>query len=385
MTCAHFGACGGCSLQHLTYAVQLAQRTKEFERAIGLPVVSPMIGMPVESDGMPWGFRQKVSFVFGGDARGALVMGHYARGSKRIIPIRQCPVHSARGNRIAFALRDRLAHAGIRAADGNRAGILRHLIVRTTRDDREAVAMLVVRRNDPVLRPPLRAFMASTDRPDGFFVNINEKPGPFIVGPRTIKIAGANHVRESHLGPAFLISPTAFFQTNVVAAGHLVRLVLAAVGPARRVLDLYSGSGLFSLPLAKRGTRVLAVEENRHAVKDAEANRRLNRIPEDRLRLICARVEDAIPRLLKESFDALVLDPPRDGCTPAVLSAVFSRLAPRTVIYVSCNPSVLARELPDILDAGYEMVSAQPVDMFPHTDHVEAVTVFSRLAKPRRI
>ena len=152
MTCAHFGTCGGCSLQHLTYAAQLERRTQRFSQAIGQPV-PPMIGMPVQRDGMPWGFRQKVSFVFGSGARGSLVMGHYARGSKRIVPIRECPVHSPRGNRIAFALRDRLAHAGISAA-GARAGILRHLIVRTTRDDREAVAMLVVTRNDKALRSP---------------------------------------------------------------------------------------------------------------------------------------------------------------------------------------------------------------------------------------
>jgi 23S rRNA (uracil1939-C5)-methyltransferase len=379
VTCAHFGVCGGCSLQHLDYPEQLSTRTQVFAHAIRSPIVAPMIAMPIASDGMPWAFRQKVSFVFGADARGRLIMGHYARGSKRIIPVRECPVHSSRGNRIAFALRDRLAAAGIRAATAPRSGNLRHIVVRTTRDDREAVAMLVVRRNDPVLRSPIRAFMGSSERADGFFVNVNDKPGPLMVGERTIKIAGTGHVKE-RVGASFLISPTAFFQTNVVAAGHLVRLVSEAVGSARRVLDLFSGGGLFALSLAANGARVIAVEENRQAVKDAEANRRLNRIPEDRLRLVCARVEEAVPRLMRESFDAVVLDPPRDGCSPAVLSAVFSRLAPPRVVYVSCNPTALARELPTIAGAGYSLVSAQPVDMFPHTDHIEAVAVFARLS-----
>jgi 23S rRNA (uracil1939-C5)-methyltransferase len=378
VTCVHFGSCGGCSLQHLTYSEQLAKRTQQFERATGLPVASPMIAMPVKPDGMPWGFRQKVSFVFGSGPRGVLVMGHYARASKRIIPVRECPVHSTRGNRIAFALRDRLAHAGIAAAGGNRAGILRHLIVRTTCDDREAVAMLVVTRNDKALRAPVRAFLASADRSDGFFININDKPGPLMVGERTIKIDGASHVRENDIGPAFLVSPTAFFQTNVVAASHLVRLVTASLSSAQHVLDLFSGSGLFSVSLALQGTKVVAVEENRQAVKDADANRRLNRIPENRLRLIAARVEDALPRLARESFDAVLLDPPREGCSSVVLSAVFGRLRPSQVVYVSCNPDALARELPLIRSAGYELVTAQPVDMFPHTGHIEAVTVFSR-------
>ena len=199
-----------------------------------------------------------------------------------------------------------------------------------------------------------------------------------MVGEQTIKIDGASHVRENAVGAAFLISPTAFFQTNVVAATHLVRLVASAVGSSRRVLDLFSGSGLFSVSLAAGGAHVVAVEENRQAVKDAEANRRLNRIPEERLRLICAPVENALPRLSREAFDAVVLDPPRDGCSSEVLSAVFARLAPGVAVYVSCNPDALARELPVIQDAGYRMISAQPVDMFPHTDHIEAVTVFSR-------
>ncbi|MGH9386016.1 MAG: 23S rRNA (uracil(1939)-C(5))-methyltransferase RlmD [Vicinamibacterales bacterium] len=378
MTCAHFGICGGCSLQHITYPAQLAQRTGQFERATGLSVASPMIGMPVQDDGMPWAFRQKVSFVFGSDARENLVMGHYARGSKRIIPVRECPVHSARGNRIAFALRDRLAAAGIRAAGARRAGILRHVIVRSTRDDREAIAMLVVTRNDKALRAPVRALLASADRPDGFFININDKPGSLMVGERTIKVDGVGHVRENAVGRPFLISPPAFFQTNVVAAAHLVRLVTGAVSSARRVLDLFSGSGLFGVALAMAGTQVVAVEENRQSVKDAEANRRLNRIPEDRLRLINSSVEDALPRLARESFDAVVLDPPRDGCSLAVLSEVFGRLKPRHVVYVSCNPRALARELPRIVAQGYEPVTAQPVDMFPHTEHIEAVIVFTR-------
>ena len=135
-----------------------------------------------------------------------------------------------------------------------------------------------------------------------------------MVGERTMKIEGASHVRENETGPAFLISPTAFFQTNVAAAAHLVRLVTNPLRSARRVLDLFSGSGLFSIALASAGAQVVSVEDNRQANRDADANRRLNRIPEDRLRLICSTVEGALPRLLREPFDAVVLDPPREGC-----------------------------------------------------------------------
>ncbi|PYS19358.1 MAG: hypothetical protein DMG11_31845, partial [Acidobacteria bacterium] len=156
MLCRHFGICGGCSIQHLSYAEQLASKEAALRdrlppalREPGGPVPSPLF-VPTDVDAAaPRCFRQKVAFVFGSGPGGrGLVMGHYERASRRIVPVEDCPVHSARGNRIAFALRDRLARAGISAAGPSLAGPLRHLIIRTTRDDREAVVMLVVTRND---------------------------------------------------------------------------------------------------------------------------------------------------------------------------------------------------------------------------------------------
>jgi 23S rRNA (uracil1939-C5)-methyltransferase len=295
-------------------------------------------------------------------------MGHYAPGSQRIVPIEECPVHQERGNRIAFALRDRLLKARIPP------GVLRHIVIRTTEAGREASAMLVVSRNDKSLRTPVRGLLASPERPDGFFINIHDKPGPFMVGDETIKIDGRSHVKEAIEGVSYLVSPTAFFQTNVGAGAELVKLVKELVGAAPRVLDLYCGSGLFSLALAKAGARVTAIEENRQAIKDAEANVRLNRLPEGQLRFIARKVEDG----LSGQYDAVVLDPPRQGCPPTVLAGVFERLKPKRVVYVSCNPAALAQELPVILKAGYRVARVQAVDMFPHTDHIETVMAFER-------
>jgi 23S rRNA (uracil1939-C5)-methyltransferase len=314
----------------------------------------------------PSAFRQKVAFVFGPASGGrGLVMGHYERGSRRIVPVEECPVHSTRGNRIAFALRDHLVRAGIHP------GLLRHLIIRTTLDDREAVAMLVVTRNDKSLRRPVRALLDSTNRPDGFFININDSPGPFMTGPQTIRIDGRSQVRETVGGFSYLISPDAFFQTNVRAAGALQRFVLEGVAGAERVLDLYCGSGLFSLPLAAGDARVTGIDENRQAIRDAEANVRLNRIPAGRARFISARVEDGLARVAREPWHAVILDPPRQGCPKPVLAAVFEGIAPSRAVYVSCNPDMLAAELPVILRAGYGVERLGAVDMFPHTDHIE--------------
>jgi 23S rRNA (uracil1939-C5)-methyltransferase len=261
---------------------------------------------------------------------------------------------------------------------------LRHLIIRTTKDEREAVAMLVVTRNDKSLRTPVRALLESAERPDGFFININDTPGPFMIGPGTIRISGRNYVRESVGGISYLISPDAFFQTNVAAAAVLQRLVIDGVSGATRVLDLYCGSGLFSLPLAAAGSSVSGIEENRQAVQDAEANVRLNRIPAGRVRFISARVEDALARAAREAWDAVILDPPRQGCPQAILETVFKVIAPRRVVYVSCNPDALAAELPLILNAGYRAERIEAVDMFPHTDHIETVVRLIRTFRGNR-
>jgi 23S rRNA (uracil1939-C5)-methyltransferase len=202
-------------------------------------------------------------------------------------------------------------------------------------------------------------------------------------------VAGRGQVRETRLPAAFLISPTAFFQTNVEAAALLLAEVLDAAppAPALRVLDLYSGSGLFGLPLAQRGHAVTMVEENPQAMKDASENLRTNKIPAGRLRLVCERAEDALSPARHRGpairdIDLAVVDPPREGCPPTVIEALFSDLRPPRVVYVSCNPDALARELPAIIDAGYTPVRVLPVDMFPHTDHIEAVVTLARTTTP---
>ena len=353
----------------MPYAEQLATKQKELSRLLQLDV-PPLIPSPAES-----GFRSKVAFVFASGPKGkGVVMGHYARGSQRVIPIDECPVHHGRGNRIAFALRDHLQRANVGA-------LLRHVIVRTTEDGREASTMLVVNRNDKSLRVPVKKFLASPEKPDGFFVNIHDKPGPFMVGAETIKIDGRSHVKEVVSGMSYLVSPTAFFQTNVGAAAQIVKIVLEAIGTIDKpqglsphVLDLYCGTGLFALQLAKAGAKVTAIEDNRQAIKDAVANVRLNRIAEGKVRFISGKVEERV----KGQFDAVVMDPPRQGCPPRVLSAVFAQMRPTKVVYVSCNPDALAKELPGILETGYRVARIQAVDMFPHTNHIETVIAFER-------
>jgi 23S rRNA (uracil-5-)-methyltransferase RumA len=366
--CRHFGVCGGCSLPGVPYAEQLAGKQAQLQAWFPGVRLDALVASPLESR-----FRHKVAFVFAPDTRGArLVMGHYGAGSRRVVAIEECPVHSDRGNCLAFALRDRLAASRVPA------GILRHVLVRTTDDGREAVVMLVVSANHKALRAPIRALIEGPNPPDGFFLNIHDRPDPYMVGRETLRLAGRSHVREEVLGTSFLVSPTAFFQTNVRAARALLEHALTQAGRPRLALDLYAGSGLFALPLARAGALVVAVEENRQAIKDAEANIRLNHIDPAAVRLVTARVEDALDRVRRERVDTIVLDPPRQGCPDAVIDRICALGAGR-IVYVSCNPEQLARERRRFDAGGYRLTLIRGVDMFPHTGHVEAVATFTPL------
>lgn len=315
-------------------------------------------------------------------------MGHYARGSRRIVVVRECPVHDHRGNRAAFGLFDAFERAGVAAASpvepygdrGIKAGVLRSLAVRVATAGPEVMATLVVANDrDKQLRAATRRGMEDPGAPTALHLNLHPRDDAFIFGRDTRRISGPERLRDEVAGTSFLLSPTAFFQTNVHAAAILVRLVLEAIPHTAMVLDLYAGSGLFALPLAKRGQRVTAIEEDRSAIADGEASARLNRVPAGRCRFVVGRVETALASV--RTADAVVLDPPREGCAPEVIRDLLGRVRPQRVVYISCNPEALARDLAEASAFPYAIDSVQPVDMFPHTAHVETVVTLSAISK----
>ena len=392
--CPHFGIdaepgvgpCGGCTWQHIAYPEQLRLKTTLVERLVHqavprAPRVQPMVPSTSLTD--PWAYRHKVHFVFGnvssaGRRPSHLVMGHYVRGSRRVIPIHECPVHDPRGNTLAFTFRDAFARAGVTAADAQDRGVLRSVAIRVGHNTAELMATLVVASDaDRRLRDATRrALEATIEKPTSLHVNEHQKDDGFIFGRHTRRISGPARMREVMHGVSFVVSPTSFFQTNIGAAEILATLVLDAIPGGARVLDLYAGAGLFALALAQRGHVVTAVEENRQAVGDGEASLRLNRISPERCRFIAKPVEAALRDV--RSAEVVVLDPPREGCRAEVIEAVFGRLQPGLAVYVSCNPEALARDVAAIARHGYTIQSIQPVDMFPHTAHVEAVVVLTR-------
>jgi 23S rRNA (uracil1939-C5)-methyltransferase len=391
--CRHFGPdqpagvepCGGCTWQHIAYPEQLRLKTALVTRLVraavsGAPAAHAML--PSTPLAAPWGYRHKVHFVFGtaGGRQPRLIMGHYARGSRRVVSVGECPVHAADGNARAFALRDACVKGGVLATDPaerRRGGVLKSVAVRVARRTAERMMTVVVTDDgDRALRGATRRALDAAGTATALHVNVHPRRNAFIFGDVTRRISGPERLRDEVGGVSFLISPTAFFQTNLDAADLLVQLVRRALPEGAPVLDLYAGAGLFALPLARAGHEVVAVEENTAAVADGEASRGLNRLAPSQCRWVAATVESALGRV--GPFDTVVLDPPREGCSAAVTQRLFAERRPSLAVYVSCNPETLARDLGVAAGHGYRVESLQPVDMFPHTPHVETVAVLKR-------
>ena len=403
--CRHFGPCGGCTWQHISYGEQL--RLKEsmlssiLAHALGkapgvryaLGIEDDSIGGGSSGAGGPWGFRNKVHFVLGREKARDLVMGHYQRRSRSILEIEECPVHSERGNRVAFRIRELLEKYRIpgteeetpggatgrgEARHGMAAhGAARHIVIRVSEATSRARATLVVTdRRVPRLAQLAHELERGPDAPYALHLNVHDRPGPFLFGPFTTRVYGDDRLEEKVAGATFLVSPKAFFQTSVRSAAKLVEVVLGFVpqGEEGPILDLYAGAGLFSIPLARRGERVTAVEENPVAVRDGVASLKASGVDGDTCRFIQGRVEDVL-RDLPRRFGTVILDPPREGCPPSVLEGILRGLRPARILYVSCNPRALASELGQMVQRGYAISEVQPVDMFPHTAHIEAVAL----------
>jgi 23S rRNA (uracil1939-C5)-methyltransferase len=378
--CRHFGPCGRCSLQHLAYPEQL--RAKESLLKERLNRALPKLRVPVLPT-IPmteiWGTRHKAHFAFGVE-NGLPVLGHFSAHTRELVPIEECPVHHPSANRTAEAVLQavREQRTPIHDEESN-GGSLKHLIVRASNATGGTLALLSTNTpNVPGGQTLAKEVVAAAPSTIGVHTNYSPLPGPAVQGVSFSTLAGKDHLIERVAGIEFLLSPTAFFQTNVPAAEILVGLVLRAIPKeAERVLDLYCGVGLFSLPLARRGHKVLGVEQNAQAVIDAEASAERNGIKGAEFRT--GRTEDVIRELPSgERFPVVVLDPPRDGVPEDALRLIARRVAPELIVMVSCDPESLGRDLVVLYQMGYEPESVQPVDMFPHTMQIESMAIIRR-------
>jgi len=367
--CRHFGICGGCQWQHVAYPAQLDWKRRILEELLvrvgkldGVPVA------PVIDPGAPWEYRARAQFKVIGGARPCL--GFHRRETNRVVDIDRCPLLDPRLNGLLHGLRhmkhpsfftlfQRLREAWVALGTGT-GEMLLSLFARA--QDRSALRLLF--HTLQAAAPGLRGVALLEGDPRQ--------------APRIVDWCGAQVLREEVGEARFQIGATAFFQVSGLAAARLTSLVLeaAALTGAERILELYSGVGTFSVPLARRARQVVGIESNPAAAADGEANLRQNGCGQ--ARIVQAQVEQALPGVAAEGpWDVVVLDPPRQGCSRGVLDLLVSVRAKR-LIYVSCDPSTLARDLSVLVRGGYRCTNLQPIDVFPQTFHLESVALLER-------
>jgi 23S rRNA (uracil1939-C5)-methyltransferase len=389
--CPVVGRCGGCPWQDVEYAAQLEAKREALVRDLrARPALAGVEVAPVEPiSAEPYGYRTKIQMPVGGRP-GGLAVGFFAPGTKDLVAVGDCAVQHPEGNRIVREARAILDRARVAPYDEARhAGILRYILVRLDGGGGRAALTLVCRTPALIGRRDLIARLAAIRGVTGVYLNVQPARGNVVLGRETVRLAGRERLLLEVAGRVFLVSPTAFFQTSAAGAEALVERVRSRLaGPYDVLVDLYCGVGLFARTLADRAKRIVGVEENRAAVEDAraglrlEATRRANApggepASEARIELVAAPVEAWIAGAGLRA-DAVVLDPPRAGCPAGVLEGIAARLRPREIAYVSCNPAALARDLEVLALKGYRVHGVHPIDLFPHTPHVECVAHLSR-------
>lgn len=374
--CRHFGDCGGCTWQHLRYEAQA--RTKEdllrrlLERQVSAAAAKAVA--PIVATDPPWGFREKVQLAVGGRT-GRPRVGFYRLRSHDVVDIEECPVQPEDAVKRVLAAKRAIAERRVAVYDERSGrGAVRHLVLRGGRATGDAHLVLVTAREDAPGLPGAVADLRRLRPPlSGASLNLNPKAGSSVLGPRTKHLFGRRGWRERVGGVLFEVGPASFFQTNARAAEALVEEVRRAIpaDPRLRVLDLYAGVGLFALTLAGRVGEVVAVEASRGAAADGVRNARLHGARN------CSWRTGPVERLVADKglgrFGAVVADPPREGLGEGVLEGIVRGCRARLLVLVSCDPLTLARDLARAVSLGGRVERVLPVDMFPHTHHLESV------------
>jgi len=381
--CEIYKQCGGCQLQHMSYDAQLLwKRQHVIDNLVRIGklkeediVVHPTIGMDE-----PWRYRNKAQVPIGMAEQGAtnsrLIGGFYARGSHRIIDMDTCLIQHERNDHVIAQVKAIGRELGIMAYDEETGrGLLRHVMTRVGFISGEIMIVLVTNgRRIPNAEQWIERIRESVPNVKSIVHNINTRKTNVIFGDETRVLWGSDVIYDELDGIRFAISARSFYQVNPVQTVALYRKAVeyAALTGNENVIDAYCGIGTISLFLARQAGHVYGVEIVPEAIEDARRNAALNGI--DNADFEAGAAEIVIPRWRKEGItpDVIVVDPPRKGCDPALLETILA-MQPERVVYVSCNPSTLARDLRVLEDGGYKTVEVQPVDMFPHTSHVEAV------------
>ena len=383
--CAVAGPCGGCSLRHLDYTAELRAKqenvTDAFRRIGGLDVPVLDICPSPEVDR----YRNKVQFPVGLDKNGNPCIGFYAGRTHRIVPCPDCKLQPGVLNDIGNALCRFFAENGIQPYNEETGqGLVRHIFLRRGAHSGQIMVCLVC------TRPNLPHADALCTRLREQFVdiatillNVNSKNTNVILGTETHTLYGPGYIEDTLCGVPVQLGPLSFYQVNTLAAERLYGIAAqyAQLTPDDLLLDLYCGMGTIGLSMVDHCRELVGVEIVPEAIESAKSNAaRMGDAVAAKSRFFCADAGQAATRLAAEGLhpDVVMLDPPRKGCDEPTLSAVV-RMAPRRVVYVSCNPATAARDAAWLENNGYHAEKVQPVDLFPRTKHCEAVLLLSKL------
>ena len=389
--CAVAGPCGGCSLRHLAYTAELRAKQESvldaFRRIGGLevPVLDILPSPEVDR------YRNKVQFPVGVDKNGVPCIGFYAGRTHRIVPCPDCKLQPGVLNEIGNALCAFFAQQGIRPYDEQSGkGLVRHIFLRRGAHSGQIMVCLVCTRAKlPHAEQLCAALREQFPAISTILLNVNAKNTNVILGSENHILYGPGYIEDTLCGVPVRLGPLSFYQVNTLAAERLygVAAQYAQLTSDDALLDLYCGMGTIGLSMADQCRELIGVEIVPEAIESAKANAaRMGDAVAAKSCFFCADAGQAATRLAAEGLhpDVVMLDPPRKGCDEATLSAVV-RMAPRRVVYVSCNPATAARDAAWLEQNGYHAEKVQPVDLFPRTKHCEAVLLLTKLHVERHI
>ena len=382
--CPVAGPCGGCSLRHLDYAAELRAKQESvldaFRRIGGLEV--PVLDILPSPDADR--YRNKVQFPVGIDKNGVPCIGFYAGRTHRIVPCPDCKLQPSVLNEIGNALCAFFAQQGIRPYDEQSGkGLVRHIFLRRGAHSGQIMVCLVCTRAKlPHAEQLCTALRGQFPAISTILLNVNAKSTNVILGSENHILYGPGYIEDTLCGVPVRLGPLSFYQVNTLAAERLygVAAQYAQLTPDDTLLDLYCGMGTIGLSMAEQCRELIGVEIVPEAIESAKANAaRMGEAVAAKSRFFCADAGQAATQLAAEGLhpDIVMLDPPRKGCDEATLSAVV-RMAPRRVVYVSCNPATAARDAAWLEQNGYHAEKVQPVDLFPRTKHCETVVLLSK-------
>ncbi|WP_053217279.1 23S rRNA (uracil(1939)-C(5))-methyltransferase RlmD [Virgibacillus senegalensis] len=375
--CDVYVQCGGCQLQHMSYAMQLEMKQNQVKNALrkiahleDVPV-HPVLGMED-----PWRYRNKVQIPVG-ERDGELITGFYQKRSHKIIEgMDRCVIQDEVNDRMVEVVRRMADRLGISAYDEEHdRGVLRHIMVRTGQETGETMIVLITRTEKlPHQEELVKEIHETYPHVKSIVHNVNKKKTNVIFGKDTKVLWGNEYIYDNIGDIQFAISARSFYQVNPPQTKRLYDTALeyAALTGGETVVDAYCGIGTISLFLAQKAKKVYGVEIVPEAISDAKKNAKLNHI--ENAEFYVGEAEKVMPWWTAQGLrpDVIVVDPPRKGCDEDLLEAMIT-MKPERIVYVSCNPSTLARDLRILEDGGYETKQVQPVDMFPQTGHIEAV------------